>query len=414
MAPLRRALSRLSQKKKSTNLVYVAALLIFFWTVFDVILSYLAPVLITERGFTNSQMGLIIASSSFFGAIFDLFLTRFLRSTNYLKTFFLILLISCLFPFVLWFSSNIFVYLLAMAIWGLYFDIYTFASYDFVSRNAVTSDQHSRDFGIIELFRSMGGLIAPITVTLIVTDKIDFGVFLWPLMFLLVGWCFYLLLLSLSPLRHFHADDHLHHRPVTFLAEIIRWTHLGRTLAPVLVFMITIYVFDATFWTIGPLFSENFPEFHHFSGYLMTIYNLPSLITAWKVEYLTARFGKKRTAFLSFLVANLSLIPIGFIHSPLVILFLVLISATAISITWPSIEGAFADYTSEAGRLETEVEGMTDLTTNIGYIIGPVTAGIFSDRIGIGSSFAVLGVVNTIIIAILLVVTPKHIKVPQR
>jgi MFS family permease len=414
MAPLRRALSNLSQKKRSTNLVYIASLLIFFWTIFDVILSYLVPILVTERGFTNSQMGLIVASSSFAGAIFDLFLTRFLRSTNYLKTFFLILLISCLFPFVLWFSSNIFLYLLAMAIWGLYYDIYTFASYDFVSRNAVTSDQHSRDFGIIELFRSMGGLIAPITVTLIVTERLDFGVFLWPILFLMVGWCFYILLLSYSPLHHFHAEDHRHHRPISTLVEIFRWTKLGRTLAPVLVFMIIIYIFDATFWTIGPLFSENFPDFHHFSGYLMTLYNLPSLLTAWKVEYLTARFGKKRTAFVSFLLANLALIPIGFISSPIIILLLVFVSAIAISITWPAIEGAFADYTSEAGHLETEVEGITDLTTNIGYIIGPIAAGIFSDRIGISSSFAVLGVFNVVIIAVLLIVTPKHIKVPQR
>ena len=32
-------------------------------------------------------------------------------------------------------------------------------------------------------------------------------------------------------------------------------------LLPVLLFMVTLYLFDATFWTIGPLFSQNFPEF---------------------------------------------------------------------------------------------------------------------------------------------------------
>lgn len=393
-------------------MVYLVALMAFFWTVFDLILSYIAPILITQRGYTNSQMGMIIAFSSISGATLDFFLARFLHSTNYLKTFFLVLLISFIFPFVLWYSNHIFIYLLAMAIWGLYYDLYTFASFDFVSRNAIDHNQHARDFGIIELFRSLGGLVAPIITTILIADLIIFGHLMWPLLFLVIAFGFYTLLLSNSPLHHFHATDR-HHKSVSILTEVFRWNVLGRKLLPVLLFMISIYIFDATFWTVGPLFSESFPLFKHFSGYLMVFYSLPSMLTAWKVESLTRRFGKKRTAYISFLLANIFLIPIGFVSSPYIVLFLVFLSATATSITWPSIEAAFADYTSEAGKLHTEVEGITDITSNIGYIIGPIFAGVFSEKISISWSFGALGVVNVLIILFLLSITPKHINVSR-
>jgi len=412
MSPLRRVLAQAGQQKKATRLVYIVALLAFFWTIFDLIISYIVPILITERGYTNSQMGMIIAFSSISGAFFDFFLARVLHSTNYLKTFFLVLTISFIFPFVLWSSHYIFIYLLAMAIWGLYYDLYTFASYDFVSRNALSESQHARDFGIIELFRSLGGLVAPIITTILIVDKVYFGHLMWSLLFLVIAFGFYLVLMSYSPLHHFHATDR-HYKSVSILTEILRFDVLGRRLLPVLVFMVSIYIFDATFWTVGPLFSESFPDFKHFSGFLMILYNLPSMFTAWKIEPLTRRFGKKKTAYITFLLANIFLIPIGFISSPIAILLLVFISATATSITWPAIEAAFADYTSEAGKLQTEIEGITDLTTNMGYIIGPILAGFFSEKISISWSFGALGFINVLIIVVLLIVTPKHINISK-
>jgi len=410
MAPLRRVLTKVGQQKRATRLVYIVALMAFFWTVFDLIISYIAPILITERGFSNSEMGMIIAFSSVSGAFFDFILARLLHSTNYLKTFFLVLTISFILPFVLWSSHHIFVYLIAMAIWGLYYDLYTFASYDFVSRNALNENQHARDFGIIELFRSLGGLIAPIITTILIVDKVYFSHMVWPLLFLVIAFGFYMLLLSFSPLHHIHASDR-HHKSISILTEIFRWNVLGKKLLPVLIFMVSIYIFDATFWTIGPLFSESFPEFKHFSGFLMILYSLPSMLTAWKIEPLTRRFGKKRTAYITFLLANIFLIPVGFVNSPIIILILVFFSAVATSITWPSIEAAFADYTAEAGKLQTEVEGITDLTSNIGYIIGPIFAGIFSEKISISWSFGAIGIFNVIVILVLLMVTPRHIRI---
>ncbi|HEX8923648.1 MAG TPA: MFS transporter, partial [Patescibacteria group bacterium] len=175
--------------------------------------------------------------------------------------------------------------------------------------------------------------------------------------------------------------------------------------------IVLINIFDATFWTIGPLFSSSFPEFKHFSGFIMMLYNLPSVFTVWKVEAVSRKFGKKKTAFFSFLLANLFLIPLSFINSPYLTLFCIILSTTACSFTWPAIEGAFTDYVSESGRYESEIEGLTDFTTNLGHVFGPILAGLFSDKIGISHSFALIGFINICLVIFLLFITPKHINV---
>ena len=75
-----------------------------FWTLFDGLMAYVTPVLITSRGFSIAQMGLIIASSNIFGVIFDLMLIKFLRSANYRRLFLLVYLLCFAFRF-LWFQK---------------------------------------------------------------------------------------------------------------------------------------------------------------------------------------------------------------------------------------------------------------------------------------------------------------------
>ncbi|HEX8923444.1 MAG TPA: hypothetical protein VF828_01780, partial [Patescibacteria group bacterium] len=55
---------RLFKLHPGRRLLYLVALLVFFWAFFDGMLSYLVPVLITQRGYSNTQMGFIFAFSS--------------------------------------------------------------------------------------------------------------------------------------------------------------------------------------------------------------------------------------------------------------------------------------------------------------------------------------------------------------
>jgi len=90
---------------------------------------------------------------------------------------------------------------------------------------------------------------------------------------------------------------------------------------------------------------------------------------------------------------------------------LVFLSSLINSFTWPAIRGAYVDYISESRKYENEIVGLNDFSTNIGYVIGPIMAGILSDRIGIGGSFAAVGIFNIGLVIFLLAITPRHIRV---
>lgn len=82
-----------------------------------------------------------------------------------------------------------------------------------------------------------------------------------------------------------------------------------------------------------------------------------------------------------------------------------------ISMAWPAIQGAYADYISETPSHEKEIAGLQDFFTNIGYVLGPMSAGFIADNLGGQGAFSFLGVIGMGVAAILFLVTPRKINV---
>lgn len=86
------------------------------------------------------------------------------------------------------------------------------------------------------------------------------------------------------------------------------------------------------------------------------------------------------------------------------------------SLSFPAIKGAFTDYISETHNYEKEIEGIGDFATNIGYVLGPVLAGLSAQLFSNSASFTVLGIMAACVTFILLLVTPKriHVKIDEK
>ncbi len=406
-----RGLLKVTAFSPQSRLLTTAGIMLFFYALFDGLIAYILPIKITGLGYSRSQMGLIIGSSNVFGAIFDFFLAKFLTNTNYRRLFLICFGLCFVYPLFVWSSSTIPLFMISMAIWGLYGDLNLYATFDFVSRQS-NAAEHCKSFGILGVLKSLGYLISPIIAGLIVAETIDFFPFSLALSFVLVAIIFYLLLVQFSFSQSTTSNDsHSHYHHYNFFHEFYLLKKIAFILFPVLLFTVTLYVFDAVFWTIGPIFSESYPHFPDFGGLFMAAYTLPVLIVNWFVNPITNRFGKKRTAYISFLLGSLLLLPITLITNPLIIIILVFLSSLLGSIAWPAIDGAYADYISESHTYEKEITSLVDFCFNIGYIIGPIFAGIVADLVGNRHVFAALAIVNIFIVLILMLVTPRHIKV---
>lgn len=390
--------------------LYLFSFSIFFWSIFDGIISYITPLVLVENGLSKTVMGIIIASSSVAGAGFDFLLAKFLKNTHFRRLYLLMFLICFIYPLLLWQAKTIWLYLIVMALWGLYYDLLNFGLFDFISRKT-EKDEFSSSFGVVSVFKSLGYLLGPVFAGLLIGKMISWQPFIFSWVCLFVAFIFFLVLIVFLSKNKSTIIEQTVNKKINFLKELHLWSKVGKTIFPVLIFTLLLNIIDAFFWTIGPLFAENLAGLHPLGGLLVTFYMFPSLILGWLVGNITDKFGKKRTAFFSFIIGSIFLILLTLIKNPLIVLVLVFCFSCFASLSWPAIKATFSDYISETPTLEKEIEGLADFFANIGYVIGPITAGVLADLVGNQNAFGVLGITGIVTVLVLIKITPKEIRI---
>lgn len=385
--------------------MYFLGLMLLFWTLYEGMIAYLTPLVIANAGFSKTMIGIIIGSASVAGALFDFVACRIFPQATFRRLFLFVFILCLTYPILLFKANSLLVYLIAMAIWGIYYDLKNISCLDFVAR-ATKKTEHTESFAVISIYQSIGFLIGPIIVGIFVADAYDWKPFAMAYIFLFISFCFFLGLLFLS--RQTKVKQPKKSIPqIVFLAEWNLWRKVSIVLFPVLFLGFFLNTIDAFFWTIGPLIAESFVGLNHFAGLFMTAYTLPALIVGWGVGSLTRKFGKKRTSYVTLLIGSLLLCPLLFLTNPLFIVINVFLSSLSLSLCWPALSGAYADYISETDKYAKEIETVVDCSTNIGYVVGPVLAGISADHFGNAGAFFWLGLVGAGI-SIMLLITTSH------
>lgn len=383
-----------------------------FWSLFDGIMSYLAPLVITTEGMSKTMMGIIIGTSSIAGAIFDFLVCRIFKNTYY-KRFFMMMFAVCLvYPLILFQAKTIFIYLIAMVLWGIYYDFKNIGNLDYISRFTAPTE-HSHSFGVLQFFIAIGYLIAPILVGFIIAETLGWQSFGVAYIFLFISLFFFIILLIRNKRHNISEAKNECHTSENSWSEIILWGKIGKVLLPVLILMLFLNILDAFFWIVGPIFAESMTELGQFAGFFMTAYSLPVLLVGWLIGIITSKFGKKRTAFVALIIGSFFLTLIYFIKEPVLIIIDVFVASIFTAMAWPAINGAFADYISETLIYEKEIEGIEDFYANLGYVFGPMLAGVMADLVGNSGAFSIIGVAGIIIGLILIAITPNKINVKK-
>lgn len=388
--------------------LYVLSIMTMFWTIFEGIVSYIIPLIIVENGYSMTVMGLIIGSSSVFGAIFDFLICKFLKNTNYRRVFLLMFIVCFLLLLMVLSTKTIWAFLLLSAIWGLVFDLNNFGNFNFVGR-FTKKNEHSSSFGVIRVFQSLGYAFAPLLVGLVIGEIVGFKPVLLAGIFLAMALVFFIVLINTSKQNQVDYVGEKNPQPKSTFFELKLWIKIGKKMMPVLALTTFLFIIDALYWGLGPLLGRNFLEFGQFEGVFVTAYSLPPLIVGWFVGEITKKYGKKHTAYYSLLLGSLILFFLSFTHNPYLVIFIIFASSFFINISMPSINGCYADYISEDSQIEKEIEGIEDLFTNLGYIIGPVLAGILADLFGTIQAFSIFGLIGIVLAIILIIFSPKQI-----
>lgn len=390
------------------QLLFTAAIMLFFWSVFDGLVSYLSPLVMTEHGLSKTGMGVVLGSSSVAGAVFDVLLSKFLTNTHYRRVYLGMFLVSFLQPVLLWQAKTIWIYLAAMAGWGLYYDLLNFGTFDFVSRTSEKSE-HSSSFGLLNMTKSLGYLVAPIVAGLVIGERLTAEPFLMMSVFLFIAaFCFGVLMVrSLQhPVEHMHETRH--YKPLNALREFRVWRTIGKAIWPVLILILVLNVVDSFFWTLGPLVSEELQLGWLPGSLFITAYSLPSLLVGWFIGSVVKRYGKRRTATICLLLGSLLFLLLGSIGPDVGKVVTVFAGSFLIAMSWPSVSSMVTEYITDSERYEKEIEGIVDFATNIGYVVGPMIAGYLGDTIGNIRAFSVMGIIIACTVAMVYLKTEKN------
>jgi MFS family permease len=396
--------------KPNLKLVYIVGLLVFFYTLFDGAVSFVVPIAVTQIGVSKSIMGIIVGSSSIFGAIFDFILSKILINTHFRRVYLLMFVFCLLCLFFLWQANTFMLFIIVMALWGFYFDLSNFGNFDFISRRTDKKD-HSQGFSILWIFRSLGYTIAPLIIGVVMGDVLNWPVFAYMGVFLTIAFGFFLLLTGMTNADKKEIVLKSNGKNISVLLEVQLWKQIGRKMFPVLIMTALLWSIEATFWTVGPFMSESIPHLGGFKGLFLALYTLPPLFIGWFVGPITKKLGKKRTAFYAGIIGSGILGTLAIVPPSVFLLFLVFIASCFLAMCLPSLGGAYADYIVETPHYEKEIEALEDFFTNIGYVVGPIIAGILADKFGNINVFSIIGFGSMMIILFLLKVTPKSIRI---
>jgi fucose permease len=324
--------------------------------------------------------------------------------------------LALLFPMSLLFMpAHPLTLLVAMAIWGIYYEFISFSQFNFVHR-IVKTDYHAAAWGVLEIFKALGGMLAPIAATYLLEWGME--VAMWVVIgSLTVGAVLFVVYRWWYPTRPVQAE--LSVQPVktkrSFWQEMKIWGVLMKRIWPMYIFFFAFVLLESAFWTLGPLLSEEIREVHPWSGFLLTAFILPSVFAPLLVHPLSTRYSKKKISFLAALLGS-ALLAVGafWLGNSAWLIVIVFLSAIFFSLDFPEIAAVFEDYLSRIDGYENDLIGLQGTSTSLSYILGPALAGALANWLGNSAALGVFAVFLGLTSAWLLLITPRKIKMPRQ
>ncbi len=238
-------------------------------------------------------------------------------------------------------------------------------------------EEYAYAWGAVEESRYLSYVFGPLIALelLVVSEKLNFQVVLG---LLLISSLLIHVLTTKS--RRYNKEEKI--PKLGFWHELFVVRSILRKIWPVYLFLISMFILDASFWTVGVLLGVELSETTVLGKFVMLAYSWPGVIVALFAGRLAHYFDKTKAALVAGVAGSLLLfVGLGLFPAES-IFFVVLVSSVLFALVWPEIFATIEDFTLKYSDYRTEVVGLGDSTANIGYVIGPILAGILSTKVG--------------------------------
>lgn len=399
------------------GIVYLFVLPLSFIFMADSILSYMFPILVEQKVNSNFLLGVIMAASSVCGIVCDMTFPQLFKYKTWKFMLLSGIILAMAFPLALYLSvyvAAVFLFLLASLIWGIYYELLSFAQQSFIVSEE-KSQNYSRDWGIVFAATTIATIIGPIissqllvypqlvqTATIIATQ--------------IIALLFALLLIFVTP----HHTNTIHnasgtHSTLNVLMELRYWKVIAIHILPAIMVGILIEFIEATYWTLGGLFGKEVASGTGMEWVVVILYSVPFIVGSIIMSKLLVTERKKFFSQLSILIGGLILSLVLFSGTNLTALYVIIfLSSFCFSFASPLNEAVYSDLLKRIGKDKMHLMGIAKANSSIAYIIAPLLMGFVADYVGYHKTFALLGVLCVAVAAFLLYTSPRKLHLPEK
>lgn len=385
------------------------AFILFFALLSDAILSDWIPVYMQSVLGSAFLMGMVMSFSSVVGLTADFIFPQILKGTTVRKLMFLAIFSSVVFSLVaLWstYMPFIFIFLVAMTVWGFYYEFLGFASQQFVAETAGIHER-SAVWGVMGAFRSLAYFLGPLLggVLMVKGDRV---------VVIVAGTIAIFSYIMLLSLRVKSRPVKVGVREINFAAEASHWRVLFVHVWPMLLASLVLGLVDATFWTTGTVLTETLSKESSWGGLFLPTYMLPSLFVGFIIARWGIFQGKKKWAEIFMFFSGVILMLLFYQSSVIYQLLIVFLSSVLLSLSYPLIEAVYSDIVVRMGRERKHLLGLSNSMVSVAYIVGPILSGLIASLAGERMTFVVMGALMAVVSVFLLLTTPRKLKLPQK
>jgi len=381
----------------------------------DAILSDWVPSFLEKSGGGALFMGIVMSSSSMVGLLADLVLPSKLKRYGAGKILLWAMAMNIVFCGVLWWATGWpgwWLLVIAMAVWGIYYEFLMFGSYQWVS-SSVAREDRSGSWGLLATGKSFAYFLGPLLGGAIGLAVGDRGILVVAAV-LGVAAAIFWRLFGRVRVRHDDAPAADEAEPFIWKEELRRWWILGSRIWPILTVGLVLGLVDATYWSVGAVWGEKMAQQSWLGIWFLPLYTLPSIAMGLVLAMLHIQNHKKKLADISLMLVGVFMVAMWWADSMWMLLGLSLMVGLTTAVAFPMTEAVYSDVIARMGHEKKHLMGLTSSMGSLAYIIGPITAGLLSSKWREGGAMAVVGVMALVLGAWLLAVTPKKLKLPQK
>lgn len=393
-----------------TPLIFFS-IVVFLISLHDGIISYVTPVILNNRYSNTLFVGSILSISSFFGIFFNIFITKFFPHKGYKFFTFWMLIFAITTALILIFIPRyLFTLVAAMITWSVYYEFRNYSKFNFVEKY-LPPNKNAQAWSTMSIFQSLAYMTGPAIAVYLFANKIRSSLTFALLATLTASVLFLLFEIKFAKRKRDDKSD----REIRSLFDEVKVTHvLTRKIWPLVTFSFALTLLDASFWSIGVLFSESLRLKHPAGGLFLTMYGLPAILTGLTAPRIYSYLGKKRTSFIAGIIAGVLMICISLFKNVYLILGMVFLVAFASGIAFILIYATFEDYITRLDGDGNNMVSIGQISQNIAYVLGPIFFGIVSKDGNYGHSFIAAGEILIFFSVLALITVPRKIKMPHK